>query len=222
MVDKERTGDAANILEVGPLMETGQEVPVVLWQDVHDSLPTANADPEVDLAGAQLVPSAVSGGARVGLERLGDSGQGVEVCAANFGGAVGGAKVGATCGEVACVDVEDLDEDSTHSASVSPRTSRSVTASSKSCAGRPVDEYIRISISELGVKSGEREEFSARLAREQLEFSVDGALGSPCMSYTGPDSNMQLVPRKARDGPVLEEVVVPVRDIEEATAESAL
>jgi hypothetical protein len=33
---------------------------------------------------------------------------------------------------------------------------------------------------------------------------------------------MQLVPRRARDGPVLEEVVVPVRDIEEATAESAL
>jgi hypothetical protein len=215
VVDKERMGDAENILGVGPRMETGQEVPVVLWQDAHVSLPTANADPEVDLAGAQLVPSAVSGGARVGPERVRDPGQGVEMCAANSGGAVGGAEVGATSGEVACVDVEALDEDS-------PRTSCSVSASSTSCAGRPVNEYIQISISELGAKSGEREEFSARLASEQHEFLDDGTLDSPCMSYTGPDSNMQLVPRRARDGPVLEEVVVPVRDIEEATAESAL
>ncbi|KAK1604291.1 hypothetical protein QYE76_027964 [Lolium multiflorum] len=68
---------------------------------------------------------------------------------------------------------------------------------------------------------GVREGFSARLASEQLESSENGTLDSPYMSYTGPDSNMQLVPRRAQGGPVLEEVV-PGRDREDTLSESAL
>jgi hypothetical protein len=71
-------GVAACAAAVGPLMETGQAAPGVLWQDALESLPTINADPEGAVAKESLVPSAVGGGARVDQELAVGPAQNVE------------------------------------------------------------------------------------------------------------------------------------------------
>lgn len=77
------------------------------------------------------------------------------------------------------------------------------------------EEYFQVSLSEVdrGELARAGGSFTGRAASDRLWSleSVESELpSSPCMSYTGPNSAMQLVPRRIQEDPELEEVTPEV------------
>jgi hypothetical protein len=90
-----------------------------------------------------------------------------------------------------------------------PLVSRSVTASSSSVDGSEEEEYFQVSLSEQEQEQDKPmgESFSVELVEDRSASLESDPIGSPCPSYTGPNSDMQMVPRRAFEGPNLEESV---------------
>jgi hypothetical protein len=207
----EVVGDPGNILE-GPQLLTGQVGRALLWQDALEPLPPAEVDPEVeaDRAGLALEGEPV-GGAGLGLEK---EARGLSVPSA---AAAGGAKVGATGASVEDLEVESLacSVPSKPSqarctplvAGRTPLVSQSATASCSPKDGSNHGEYFLVSLSDQDWPPGKYVRPSAVSTEVGLESVESDPLGSPCTSYTGPNSDMQLVPRRVAGGPDLEESV---------------
>jgi hypothetical protein len=154
-----------------------------------------------------------------------------EFLAATSGG-FGGARVGTIVGADSSADAAVLEEESTEEGSTplvsAEHTSlihQSATSSSASNARSLEGSYFQVTISELGRSLGDDDEGSRAWPScgrfERLENLDSDPVGSPCTSYTGPNNNMQLIPRRVREGPILEEVV-PEEGREDTTTEREL
>ncbi|KAK1626853.1 hypothetical protein QYE76_001168 [Lolium multiflorum] len=181
-----------------------------------ETLPSVEADPEVDHSRPRLETSSrAEGGSRGGLER--DVGPVFfELCQEVAAGPPGGSNLGPKG-----ANVMFLEEVSSHSGAQGfqrcgsdtpqktsadmPLVSTSATSLSSSVDGSGEGEYIQISMS-VHERVLELEEGSdARMSGDSLECPLSDPRGSPCTSYTGPNSVFQLVPRRTRKEPVLEE-----------------
>jgi hypothetical protein len=220
--------------EVGPEVATGQgQAGAPVWLDPLESLPTA-ADPEalldkVDPEADPRVASNAGPGVQeasvleavlhhetgiLDLEKVGPS-------------------AGALAGEVEDLraqgerleplaqrvspdvhaDPQDVDVEEDYEASLPDTWSVSGSCSTgghgaveESLAWGKKEEYFQVSISEVELGGPKRaDEVLASEQHHMLESVESELLSSPCMSFTGPNSDMQMVPRRQQRDPVLRE-----------------
>jgi hypothetical protein len=193
-VGREKSGDAegtapqelVRLRQEGPVVDPEEEEDrgrgKVIWQDAHDSLPPS-AKPEEDVV--ELPPHATDF-ARVESQCCGGFGtedaDGIRRQPGQDGGTI-----------------LDACEQEAQAKDRSAGSSVASSAEAKEMV-HEVEEYVQISVSSTawgGAADPNRSDAAFLCEEERIDREESEPVGSPCMSFTGPNSDMQLVPRSA-------------------------